>query len=91
MSYLRGERDKLGKAQGQRTDFTSPQSEEKSTTAKKLATQYKVLKATIERDAAFAEDINTIAAAADTQGARILMETEGKLGRQACHDEGSLE
>jgi hypothetical protein len=80
--YLRGERYKLEKAQGQRTDLTSPQIEEKSTTAKKLATQYKVSKATIERDAAYAADINAIAAAADTQGSRIIMEIEGKLGRR---------
>ena len=51
-------------------------------TADRLASQYKVSRGTIKRDAEYAHDINAIAAVADTQGSRIIMETEGKLGHK---------
>jgi hypothetical protein len=48
-----------------------PQKEEltKVETRQRLAEQYKVSKATIERDASYAADINTIAAVTDHHGA----------------------
>ncbi len=86
MSYLRGERYKLetqkigGNQYARKTD---PQFEDPShRISERLATQYTVSRGTIERDAAYASDINAIAAVADSQGARIVMETEGKLGRK---------
>ena len=86
MSYLRGERYKLEK-QGHGGDRkseekSSSQNDHSIKTAEKLSTQYKVSPKTIQRDASYASDINAIAAVADTQGARIVMETEGKLGRK---------
>ena len=48
-SLLRGRIYNRTKKQGQRTDLTSPQIEEKSTVTK-LATQFGVGRATIERD-----------------------------------------
>ena len=62
MSYLRGERYKLEKAQGQRMDLTSGQNVQKLETAEKLSAQYKVSPKTIRRDAEYAEDVNKIAA-----------------------------
>jgi hypothetical protein len=81
MSYLRGERMRLEKQREGRPEKL-PQKEEviKGETAVKLADQYKVSPRTIECDADYARDVNAIAAVADTQGARIVMETEAKLG-----------
>jgi hypothetical protein len=60
-SYLRGKRYHSEKQQGARSDLTSPQNEGKSQTAERLADEYKVSRATIERDATFASAIDTIA------------------------------
>jgi protein gp37 len=59
-SLLRGRIYNRTKKQGQRTDTTSPQIEEKSTTATKLATDYGVSRATIERDGQFARAVETV-------------------------------
>ncbi len=88
--YLRGTRMELEKQReggdrgNQYTKKALPhfEGEAKSETAERLATQYKVSRATIERDAEYVRDVNKIAAVADTQGARIVMETEGKLGHK---------
>jgi hypothetical protein len=85
MSYLRGMRmelEKQDKLANLKQGNSKPQNEVSEKTAVKLADQYKVSRATIERDATYASDINAIAAATDTQGARIVVETEGKLGRK---------
>jgi glutaredoxin len=60
MSLLRGRRYNRTKAQGTRSDLTSPQNEEKLTTAEKLADQYGVSRATIERDGAFATAVDEL-------------------------------
>ena len=60
-SYLRGKQYELRKQQGKRTGLTSPHCEEKLTTAEKLAEHHKVSRATIERDAAYAASIDTVA------------------------------
>jgi hypothetical protein len=53
-SYLRGKRYNLEKRQGERTDLTSPENQEKSTTAERLAKHYQVARDTIEKDGASA-------------------------------------
>jgi phage N-6-adenine-methyltransferase len=59
-SYLRGKRYLSEKKQGERTDITSGQNVQKSTTAEKLANEYKVDEKTIRRDAQFASALDTI-------------------------------
>ncbi len=61
---------------------SSSQNDHSSKTAEKLSAQYKVSPKTIQHDAEYASDINKIAAVAGTQGSRIIVETEGKLGRK---------
>jgi hypothetical protein len=58
-----------------------PQNDHSSKTEEKLSAQYKVSPKTVRRNAEYAEDINAIAAVTDTDGSRIVMQTEGKLGR----------
>jgi hypothetical protein len=78
MSYLRGERYKLEKQGVGRPERQCGQNDHNSErTVEKLSAQYRRSPKTIQRDAAYASDINKIAAVADTQGARIVMETEG--------------
>lgn len=60
MSLLRGRRYNRTKKQGTRTDLTSHQNDEKSTTAERLAQQHGVSKATIERDGKFAEAVEVL-------------------------------
>ena|SRR2546426_1381663 len=60
-SYLRGKRYNREKKQGARTDITSPQNEVKSHTAERLAEEYHVAPATVERDAQFADALDTLA------------------------------
>jgi hypothetical protein len=59
-SYLRGLRYEKEKTQGKRVDLTSHQNDEKLGTAEKIAKEYQVGKATIERDAQFAKGIDLI-------------------------------
>jgi hypothetical protein len=59
-SLLRGRRYNRTKHQGERTDLTSPQSEGKSSTAERLAEQYGVSRATVERDGQFAQAVETL-------------------------------
>jgi hypothetical protein len=47
-SYLRGKKYNLGKKQGEQTDLTFPQNEGKSQTAARLASEYKVSRATCD-------------------------------------------
>jgi hypothetical protein len=82
MSYLRGMRMELEKKREGKHKILPQNEGVKAETAERLANQYKVSRATIERDATYAADINKIAAVTDTQGPRIIMETEGKLGRK---------
>ena len=83
MSSLRGERSKLEKqAVGRPAKQCGQKDHNAERTAEKRSTRYNVSPKTIQRDAAYADDMNAIAAVADTQGSRIIMETEGKLGRK---------
>src|SRR5262249_15355475 len=59
-SYLRGKRYNLEKKQGARTDITFPQKEGRSHTAERLAEEYHVAPATIERDGQYAEALDTL-------------------------------
>jgi hypothetical protein len=62
LAYLRGKLYREEKKQGARTDLTSTQSEEKSeTTAERLAEQFKVSRATVERDGKFSEQLDELA------------------------------
>ena len=62
MVYYRGQQYNLQKQQGKRTDLTSRQSGEKfSNPAATLAAVHQVGKRTIERDGAYAEDIELLA------------------------------
>jgi hypothetical protein len=60
-SYLRGIQYKIEKKQGQRTDLTSGQNDQKLETREKLAIQHKVSAKTIQRDEKYAESIDKIA------------------------------
>lgn len=60
-SYLRGKRYNREKRQGKRTDLTCPQNEDKLKTAECLGNEYKVSRATIERDGDYTKAIDTIA------------------------------
>jgi len=63
ISYLRGQRYKEEKKQGQRTDLTYGQNGhklEESKTAIKLAKEFKVGENTIKRDAIFAESVDKV-------------------------------
>jgi len=54
---LRGRRYNRAKRQGARTDLTSGQNDQKSTTADRLAKEHGVSPATIRRDGKFAEEV----------------------------------
>ena len=101
--YLRGmrmelEKDNHGGVRGnQYTKVAIPQIEglPKSETAERLATQYKVSRATIERDADYTRDINTISAATDHQGQAVVAKTEGigqlsPLASLVCFQRGDV-
>jgi hypothetical protein len=60
-SYLRGVQYKIEKKQGQRTDLTSGQNDQKLETREKLAIQHKVSAKTIQRDEKYAESVDKIA------------------------------
>lgn len=59
-SYLRGKRYQVERSQGKRSDLTSPQNEEKLTTAQRLAKEYNVGRATIERDLKYAQGVDLL-------------------------------
>jgi hypothetical protein len=59
-SYLRGKRYNLEKKQGARTDLTSADNQQKSTTAERLANEYHVDPSTIRADGQFAEALDTL-------------------------------
>ncbi len=77
-SYLRGKRYRAEKQQGERTDLTSPENQEKLTTAERLGKEYHVGHDTIERDAAFADAVDTIADTAGPETKRAIL--SGSLG-----------
>jgi hypothetical protein len=56
-----GKRYLTEKRQGERTDLTCRQNDDKLKTAHKLASEYKVAPRTIERDASFAVAVDTAA------------------------------
>jgi hypothetical protein len=78
MSYLRGRLYNGAKHQGARTDLTTGQSAQKSTTAKQIAAQHKVDEKTIRRDAKFAEEIDQLATVC---GAEIKQEVLARNAR----------
>lgn len=60
-AYLRGKRYENEKLKaGTRTDLTYPQNEDRLKTSEKLAAEYSVSKATIERDADFAKGVDLL-------------------------------
>jgi hypothetical protein len=82
MSYFRGEQYTLLKHQGKRTDLTSPHSEEKSPhTAHSLAAQHHVGHATIERDGAYADAIDTVVDVLGPEVRQTILARETKLTR----------
>lgn len=81
-SYLRGKRYRAEKKQGKRSDLTSPQNEEKSTTAERLAEQNNVSRATIERDAQYAEAIDTIATNAGQDAKQAILSGAARATKQ---------
>ncbi len=60
ISWLRGKRYNLEKQQGERTDLTSDQNDQKLDTAQVLADEYQVGRATIVRDGQFAEAVDAL-------------------------------
>ena len=67
ISLLRGRVYERTKKQGERTDLTSPQSEEKLQTSQALAERFGVSRATIERDAQFARAVDELRTVASKQ------------------------
>lgn|SRR5689334_10495066 len=93
MRLLRGMRMELEKQKegGDRKSLPQKEGVLKGETAVKLADQYKVSRATIERDAEYAREVQAIATATDTQGAVIVTKAEGKIGRQEVKALAGLE
>lgn len=58
--YLIGKRMMAQKNQGRRRDLTSPQNDEKLETSKKIADEFGISKATVERNQAYAKAVDTI-------------------------------
>jgi hypothetical protein len=76
--FLMGERYRLEKAQGQRTDLTSGQNDQKSEwTEAKLAEHYKVSPRTVRNNAAYAEQVHTLADLTGQTPAQVVQSTEG--------------
>ena len=83
LSYFRGKKYEMQKQQGKRTDLTSRQNGEKLTTpAATLAAMHKVGERTIERDGAYARDIDAIVEAAGPEAFQVLLGREAKLTQQ---------
>lgn len=89
-SFLRGKRYRAEKRQGERTDMTSGNSCQKSTTADKLAAEYNTSPRTIRNDAAFADAVDEIAANVGTQAkSEVLAGTSG-LSRKQVQEVASI-
>ncbi|MDI1450807.1 hypothetical protein [Polyangium sp. 6x1] len=82
MSYLRGRMYLSAKRQGARTDLTSGQSVQRSTTAELIAVQYKVDEKTIRRDARFAEELDQFAEACGAQIKNEVLAREARITRK---------
>jgi hypothetical protein len=82
LSYLRGRLYIGAKRQGARTDLTSGQSAQKSTTAGQLAAQHKVDEKTIRRDAKFAEEIDQLAAEHGEQIKKEVLARDARITRK---------
>ncbi len=59
--YYLGKLYERRKRQGQRTDLTSAQNEQKLTTAEQVAQEHGVSRETVKRAASFAQDVDTLA------------------------------
>lgn len=70
-TLLLGRRYNRAKRQGQRTDLTSPQSEEKLTSAERIAEQHGVSRATVERAGQFAEAVDKLQLGAEVVSGRV--------------------
>jgi site-specific DNA-methyltransferase (adenine-specific) len=81
-SYLRGKRYLAEKKQGERTDLTSDQNDTKLETADKLAAEYKVGKATIKRDAAFASAVDAVADIAGAEVRKVVLSRDAPISKK---------
>jgi hypothetical protein len=82
MSYFRGKQYNLQKQQGKRTDLTAPHNEGKSqNTAQVLAAQHNVGPATIERDGAYAQAMDTLAETVGVEVGPVLLARDLGLTR----------
>jgi hypothetical protein len=81
-SYLRGSLYNARKQQGRRTDLTSRQNVEKSTTAEQLAAAYKVDPRTIQRDGDFAAEVDTLAANCGSEVKQVILAGDSPLTRK---------
>src|SRR5262249_39713488 len=83
MAYYRGEQYNLLKRQGKRTDLTFHHSDGKSqSTAQVLAAQHHVGTATIERDGAYAEAVEALAAVGGAEVRHAILTGDLHLTRQ---------
>ncbi|MRG95711.1 hypothetical protein [Polyangium spumosum] len=82
MSYLRGRMYLCAKRQGARTDLTSGQSVQRSTTAELIAAQHKVDEKTIRRDARFAEELDEFAEVCGAQIKNEVLAREARITRK---------
>jgi hypothetical protein len=85
IALLLGKRYEGEKRQGARTDLTSPQSEEKSTTSERIAREHNVSRATVERAAQFATAVETL----DEAG--IIDERDVLAGQSALTRQDTIE
>lgn len=81
-AYLRGQRYITEKRQGERSDLTSGQNVQKSTTAEALAVEYKVDEKTIRRDAKYAEAVDSIAKTSGQAAKQSILSGELKLKKK---------
>ncbi|HYW80504.1 MAG TPA: DNA N-6-adenine-methyltransferase, partial [Thermoguttaceae bacterium] len=87
MSLLRGRRYNRLKKQGARTDLTSPHCEEKLSTADRLASEYGVSGATIERDGQYASAVDKLNAEKEVTRGEVAVPRQGVI--QAARDLGN--
>lgn len=90
-AYMLGKLYEERKEQGVRTDLTSPQNEEKLNTAGKIAQEYKIGHATVERAATFSRAIDMIEQTVGQQAKDEILNREVDLTRQEVIEIAQLE
>jgi hypothetical protein len=85
-SYYRGKLYESQKHQGNRTDLTCAQSEQKLSAAEQLAREHNVSASTIRRDAGFAADLDVIVKNCGDQVRRDILSGHSRLTKEEIGD-----